>query len=256
MRGLFIVIYLLLFLSSPSFSLAGSITVNPTRLFLSGNNRTNVLKVRNDGDEKVTLQVEGVKWVQGEDGKDIYEQTGDIVFFPKIFTTEKGRETLLRIGLKNAKSNAREGSYRVFLQEIPVSKPGESQLLLALRISVPLFVKPPEEVKEWAVEKAEFSGDALVVKIKNTGNSHISIGRIKARGLDASGGQIFQREMSGWYVLPGAMRNFGMKLPRKDCLSSSVILVRAEEGRTVREAKMDVDAVLCPKEPEESPRKE
>ncbi len=241
-------------LSFASISVAGSITVNPTKLYLSGRNKTDVLKLKNDGDEKVTLQVEGMKWSQDEEGKDNYEPTGDIVFFPKIFTIEEVKETLMRVGMNGAGNVAKEGSYRVFLQEIPVSKPGESQLLLALRISVPLFIKPPKEVKEWAVEKAEFSGDALVVKIRNTGNSHISIGRIKVRGLDASGGQVFQREVPGWYVLPGVVRAFGIKISRQDCLNSDVFMVSAEEGRSVKEMKLDVNTTLnttlCPAETE------
>jgi fimbrial chaperone protein len=246
---------LLLLLLSPSFSFAASVTVNPTKLFLSGKNKTDVLKVRNEGDAKVTLQVEGVKWSQGEDGKDIYEPTRDIIFFPKIFTIEKGKESLLRVGMKNSKSFAKEASYRIFLQEIPVSKPGETQLLLTLRISVPVFIKPPKELKDWALEKAELSKGLLVVRIKNNGNSHISVGRIKARGLDTSGQEVFQREISGWYVLPGVERAFSVKIPRKDCLNASVIVVSAVQGGAAKEARMDVDKALCPTESEGSAEK-
>jgi fimbrial chaperone protein len=247
---------LFLLLLSSSFALAGSVTVNPTKLFLSGRNKTDVLKVRNEGDKKVTLQVEGVQWSQGGKGKDIYEPTGDIVFFPKIFTVEKGKETLLRVGMKRVQSSAKEKSYRIFLQEIPISKPGETQLLLAMRISVPVFIRPPKEVKEWTVEKAGFSGGALVVEIKNNGNSHIIIGMIKARGLDASGQEVFQQETSGWYVLPGVVRAFGMKISRKDCLNSRVIMVSVAQERTVKEAKVGVDTALCPAEQKESGKKE
>ncbi len=231
-----------------SLSYAGSLKVIPTKLFLSAGKKTEVLKVSNEGDEKVTVQVEAMKWVQGEGGKDVYEPTGDIVFFPKIITVEKGKELLLRVGSKDRKATDKELAYRVFLQEIPVSRPGESQLRLALRLSIPVFIKPSKEVKEWAIEKAELSEGMLLIKIRNGGNSHITVGKMKAKGVDASNQEVFQKEEAGWYVLPGVTRTFGIKIPGKECLKSSAIMVIAEVGESKKEAKLDVDKALCPRE--------
>jgi fimbrial chaperone protein len=252
LRQLSVVAFLLFFLlSAPSLSFAGAIKVMPTKLFLAGGKKTEVLKVINEGDAKVTIQVEAMKWTQDEKGKDIYEPTEDIAFFPKIFTVEKGKETLLRIGAKERRSGERELSYRVFLQEIPVSKPGETRLTLALRISVPVFIRPVKEVKEWGIEKLELSGGVLLVKVKNSGSSHISVGKMKAKGVDASNQEAFQKEESGWYVLPGVTRTFGIKIPGNECLKSSSIMVSAESGESKKESKLDVDKSQCPKEAQE-----
>lgn len=224
----------------------------PTKLFLAGGKKTEVLKVNNEGDDKVTIQVEAVKWSQGEGGKDIYEPTEDIVFFPKIFTVEKGKEWLLRVGAKSQKIETKEAAYRIFLQEIPVSRPGESQLTLALRLSIPVFIKQAKEVKEWAIEKVELSEGMLLIKIKNGGNSHISVSKMKAMGLDASNQEVFKKEEAGWYVLPGVVRTFGLKIPWKECLNSTAIKIVAEVGESNKEAKLDVDKNLCPKESEEA----
>lgn len=249
MKSILKVVFLSVFLfSSVSFCYAGSIKVLPTKVFLGGGKKAEVLKVTNEGDDRVTVQVEAAKWVQGEDGADKYEPTEDIVFFPKIFTVEKGKEWILRVGAKSRKPETKEAAYRVFLQEIPVSKPGESQLTMALRLSVPVFIKPVKEVKDWSIEKVELSKGMLLVKVKNTGNSHISVSKMKALGLDSSDKEAFKAEESGWYVLPGIVRTFGIKISGNECRNSSVIKLRAEVGEVGKEVKLDVDKDLCPKE--------
>jgi fimbrial chaperone protein len=245
----FLIVPVFLF-SFVSLSYAGSIKVVPTKVFLGGGKKAEVLKVINEGDDKVTVQVEAMKWTEDESGVDKYEPTEDIVFFPKIFTVEKGKEWLLRIGAKSQKPETKEASYRVFLQEIPVSKPGGSQLTMALRLSVPVFIKPVREVRSWELVNAELSKESLLIRVKNTGNSHISVSRMKAAGLDSSGKEIFKTEEAGWYVLPGVTRTFGMKIPGKECRDASVIRVTAEVGEASKDTKVDVDKSLCPKDAE------
>ena len=232
----------------PSLSHASALKVRPTKLLLAGGKKTEVLRVTNEGSDKVTVQVEAMKWVQGEGDKDVYEPTEDIVFFPKIFTVEKGREVLLRVGIKDRSATDSELSYRVFLQEIPVSRPEESHVRLALRLSIPVFIKPAKEVKEWSIEKAELSGDMLLINIRNGGNSHMTVEKIKATGLDASGQEVFHEEKSGWYVLPGVTRTFGVRLPGRQVLKPSAIRVSVEVGESKKEAKLDVDRSPCPGE--------
>ena len=261
MRHIYIgLFWLFLVFITPALCLAGALTVVPTKLFLSAGKKTEVLKVRNEGDEKMTLQVETVKWGQGDEGNDIYEPTEDLAFFPKIFTVEKGQEWLLRIAAKEFKAGVKEQAYRIILQEIPVVRPGESQLMMALKVSVPLFIRPQKEtakeMKDWSIEKVELTKGGLLVKVRNNGNSHITVGKIAATGLDASDKEVFKTDGSGWYVLPGNARAFGIKISRQDCLGSSVIKVTTEAGETTREAKLAVNKDLCPKETEEKPVKE
>jgi fimbrial chaperone protein len=242
--------------SSASFSFAGSIKVIPTKLLIEGGKKTDVLKVTNEGDDKITVQVEAMKWSQGEGGKDIYEPTEDIVLFPKIFTLEKGKECLLRVGARNRKAETKEAAYRVFLQQIAVSKPGDSQLVFALRLSVPVFIRPVKEVKEWGIEKVELSEGTLLINIKNSGNSHLVVSKMKATGIDASNQEAFKKEEAGWYVLPGVVRTFAMKIPRQECLNSSVIKITSEVGESSKEAKLGVDKALCPKEQDKTAEKD
>jgi fimbrial chaperone protein len=237
------------FLLSGLSSYAGSMRVIPTKIFLGGGKKADVLKVTNAGEEKMTLQVEVSKWFQDEGGADSYEATEDIVFYPKIFTLEKGRQQILRVGAKNLKPETNEATYRVFIQEIPVSKPGETGLTMALRLSIPIFIKPVKEIKDWVIEKAEISTKgAILIKIKTTGNSHISVRKITAMGIDGAGKDVFHRDEPGWYVLQGMSYTFGMKVSGKECRNSSVIKITAEAEGLSKEIKLPVDEVSCPEE--------
>jgi fimbrial chaperone protein len=246
------VLLAMVLLCFPSFSGAGSLRVVPTKLFLASGKKAGVLKVGNEGADKATIQVRAVKWAQDEDGKDVYEPTRDIALFPKIFTVEPGKEQLLRIGIVGKRTEAHEGAYRIFLEEIPVARPGESQLTLALRLSVPLFIKPVKEVEEWKLEGAGLSEGELVVRIANTGNSHVVVGKIRAKGADEAGDETFSHEDAGWYVLPGVTRAFKMKIPAKECRASSGMVVSAEVGRSSKNVTFNMDKALCPVDAEET----
>jgi fimbrial chaperone protein len=246
-RSVRTILPMILVVASVSLAYAGALKVVPTTLFLARGKKTEVLKITNTGAEPVTIQVEAMKWVQGHEGKDVFDLTGDIVYFPKIFTVESGKNVLLRIGLKEAKIAEKEMSYRVFLQEIPVAGSGGSQLTLTLRLGIPIFIKPVKEQKEWTIEKAELSDDLLKINIKNTGTDHIIVGKLKARGLDTSNQEIFKREASGWYVLPDVVRSFPINIPGKECLNSAAIEVTAEVEGSHKETTLNVDKALCPK---------
>lgn len=244
------------FISVPLIAEAGSFKAVPVRLYLDARTKTAVLKVTNDGDEKVTVQLEAVSWAQDSEGKDIYEPTKDIVFFPKIADIEKDQEKIIRVGYegKKAEASAAEKTYRLFVQELPVSKPGEVAIKMAIRLGLPVFVAPEKAVKQGVIEKMDISEGSLRVRVRNKGNSHIIIGRIKAKGIDEAGADAFAAESAGWYVLAGGARVFAVDVAKTDCLKAKEIKVEAEADKAVISGSLNVDKNLCadkpaPKEP-------
>jgi fimbrial chaperone protein len=87
-----------LFVLVPTYSIAGSFRATPLRLFIDAKAKTTVLKITNEGDEKVTAQIDAKTWSQDEAGRDIYGETADIVVFPRITTIEKGETRIIRVG--------------------------------------------------------------------------------------------------------------------------------------------------------------
>jgi fimbrial chaperone protein len=241
---------LVIFLLFPANSIAGSFKVVPIKLSLDARTKTAVLKITNEGTEKVTVQLDVKEWNQDDKGIDRYNPTKDIIFFPEIVSIDKGEEWIIRIGYQG-KSGAREKTYRLLVQELPLERPGKMALRFALRFSVPIFIKPQEETKKKAIEKLELKGGRLLVRVKNSGYSHFMVSKIKARGLDESK-DLFSTEMRGWYVLAGVSKIYALDIPEGECMKASLIKVEVEVEKTSMDARVDVDRAQCqrPKEQE------
>ena len=245
--GLFIIAALCL----PVPALAGSFKAVPIKLFLDAGTQTTTLTVTNQGGEKVTVQLDAKQWSQDETGQDVYTDTRDIVFFPKIADIGKGEKRIVRVGYQGAKDPRREKTYRLFLQELPVTKPGEMALKFALRFGIPIFVKPRVEVSQWGLDdKLELAQESLKLKVKNTGSTHLMVGKIRASGVDESGAEVFSKEKAGWYALAGATKTFVLAVAREDCLKASAVTVDVEVDKTTRSARLAVDKAMCTPKPE------
>ena len=71
-----------------SQSIAGDFQIQPMTMDLSLNVKSGVFSVINNGNEKIDFQVSAQEWNQDAKGKDVYMDTKDIVFFPKVMTVE------------------------------------------------------------------------------------------------------------------------------------------------------------------------
>jgi fimbrial chaperone protein len=232
----------------PSFVTAGSFKAVPVKLYLDARSRTEVLKITNEGNEKVTVQLNAKEWTQDEQGQDVYEDTKDIVFFPMIADIEKGEERIIRVGYQGQKQMQEEKTYRLFVEELPVSKPGEMALKFALKLGIPIFIQPLKETVAWSINGVDLSKGRLTVKVKNSGNTHFVVNTIKAVGLDGSGKEVFSRYINGWYTLAGVSKPFGMTVSYEECMNSRAINVSVEVGKTVKEERLDVSNAMCVEE--------
>lgn len=244
-----LLIVLPLYLMSKSAN-AGSFSAVPAKVYLSSDQKSAVLKIKNDGEEKLTLQVNTVKWIQDEKGNDRFEDTDEIVYFPRIMSLEKGEEKLLRIGYKTPKAMDREKTFRLFIRELPVSKPGERLLKVTLRLAIPVFISPKKIEKKIELESVEISEMKLLVRINNWGNSHLLVERIVSTGYDDKGGVSFKRETPGWYILAGLKRTFSIELTEEECRNtrSVKVTVKSEDLEDV-ELNTDVSGSGCVQSP-------
>jgi len=67
---------------------------------LGGNVKSGAFSVINNGKEKIDFQVSVKEWTQDEKGKDVYTDTNDIVFFPKVMSVDANSQRAIRIGFK------------------------------------------------------------------------------------------------------------------------------------------------------------
>jgi len=214
---------------SPGWAAAGSFRVSPIKVYFEPGITSTTVKVTNDDKENLKLELDIKQWRQdGATGKDLLTDTKDMIFFPRMLEIEPGKEKIIRVGFRG-KPSPGEQTYRLFVKELPVIKPGETALKFALRVGVPVFVKPLQAKSELSVEHAEVSGGALHVRVKNSGNSHAVVKKVLVSGTDAKGRDSLQAETGGWYVLAGATREFIVDLPEKDCRKTSRIRIDVQE---------------------------
>ena len=205
------VVWLLLFLTSHAF--AGTFKVVPVKLLLSETKKTDAVRVINEGAEEVTLQAKAMNWSQDDAGEDVYVETDELAVFPKIFTAAPGEERIVRVGRKSDEPLTVEKAFRVMIKELPVSKPGQVALKMALQFSIPIFAIPAQKQISASIERIALEDAKLMVSVKNSGNRHLIVKEIAAVGLDADRKTLFSRAESGWYVLPGKTKRFAMETP-------------------------------------------
>lgn len=152
-------------------------SVDPVRIELSPQQQTATVNVRNESDQPTSIQIQAVAWSQ-VDGKDVYTPTRELLVSPPIVTIPPKSEQVIRAALRRQADTASELTYRIYLQELPPQPaPGFIGLQVALRIGLPVFVKPqngkaaPKMV--WTVSHAP--DNSLKVALQNQGNAHVQV---------------------------------------------------------------------------------
>ena len=194
--------------------MAGNFAVSPIRLDFDRATKTGVIAVTNDDDDKLQLQMKAFEWTQDADGKDKYEETDDLIFFPKIATVEKGEQRLLRTSYKIPATD-KQKTYRLFIEEIPGPQKTPvqgAQIAVAVRFGVPIFLKPLKEEVKGEVESVKYADGKLNVKIKNAGNTHFFINNIQLKS-----GEKIAEDIKGWYLLNNAARTYSFAMTPQAC---------------------------------------
>lgn len=222
----------------------GTFRVTPVKVYLEPRANSASVTVTNDGTEAVTVQIEARRWTQGgANGDDVYTPTDEILFFPKMATLPPGAERVIRVGLRGPRET-RERTFRLFVRELPVQAPGETTVKLALNLGIPIFVKPQKELVEWELEAASLSEERLRILVRNKGNTHVAVARLVANGIGDQG-EVFVREVGGWYALAGGARRFVVVIPVEDCRKARAIRIEAIAGPAPRQRRLEIDRAMC-----------
>jgi fimbrial chaperone protein len=237
----------LLFPFSPVKCFAADFKINPINIFFDAKQKSTVLTVKNNAEEKLTLQVNAIAWSQDEEGKDIYLQTEDIIVFPKIFSMEKDEERIIRVGIKVYPGTV-EKTYRIYLEEIP--PPREQTLTGAtlrtlMKVGVPVFIAPLKATPEGKIEKADISQGTLTFLVLNKGNLHFIMRGIKIEGFDKEGTQVFTTDLGGWYVLSGRSKQLSVKVPRETCVKIANVNIEVTADVVSLKESVHVQPEMC-----------
>ena len=219
--------------------------VSPIRLELGPQAKTGSVKVTNDGEDPMQLQMKAMEWTQDAEGKDQYEETQNLVFFPKIMELKGKEERVIRTGIR-VPAGKTEKSYRLFIEEIPVpGKPRGTSVAIAIRFGLPIFVRPVREEDKGEIGTLGLERGTIRTEVRNRGNVHFAIRSVVVKGIDAGGKPVFEKELSGWYLLAGASRRYSLEVPEDECKRVATFEVSVKTDRFPLEASVSGDPSRC-----------
>jgi len=224
---------------------AGEWRVTPIRLDLGRDAKSGAVTVFNESEERLQLQMKAFEWTQDGEGKDRYEETGDILFFPRIMIFDKQGEKILRAGIK-ATALAREKTYRLFVEEIPEPIKAEgARVAIAIRFALPIFVKPLKEETRGEITGLSMSGGVVTAAVKNSGNVHLFVRTVLVQGKDGAGKLVLTKELSGWYLLAGAQRVHTAEVPADVCREIARVDVEVRTETLSFTGSLVADPSMC-----------
>ena len=228
--------------ASPAFG--AEFSVSPIRIEFDRTTRTSFVTVRNDGDRPLRTQITLAEWSQDADGKDVYSDSKDLVFFPKLLNVDPGKEAVVRIGVRSLPA-AVEKTYRLYVEEMPDPSPeGGARVNVRVRFGVGVFVQPPVKSTRAEIVALDVRDGMVHVPVRNTGSVSFRIDKVVLCGTRSSG-EPMSREIGGWYVLAGATRSFQARLTDEECRGLVRIDVEAAGTDVKMEAGLDVADGAC-----------
>lgn len=222
--------------------------VQPVKVFFNGRTRAEKLVVTNVSGDDLSLQAQAFAWSQDNDGEDVYEETSDIVIFPRILMIPRGEQRIIRLGTALGPSQ-RESTYRVYLEELPV-RPQESRgaragVRLTLRVGIPVFISPVNNPDKKASGSLTMEKGKAVVRARNNGNTHLIVQSIRLTGRNAQGAEVFSKDLTGWYLLGGASRTHITDILPATCRRLSEIHAVVRTTKNSFEETLPVTKGMC-----------
>jgi len=223
---------------------AADFAVYPLRVFFAPGERSAAVGVNNTGGQPIRFQLSLVEWTQDAAGKDVYTESEELIFFPRLFTVQAGEQGVVRIGPKRAYAG-KERTFRVFVDELPddSAKPAASGITFSIRFAIPVFMGTLGTKAQGVIEPLALKDGKLLAAVRNDGSAHF---RIESMEIVSDKG--YSHKTDGWYLLAGARRLHTLDLPREACLAAHRLELRVKTidgGDGYLNATIDVDPAQC-----------
>lgn len=233
-------------LLAPFDAHASNFTIAPTEVNLSASATSALVTLRNGDKSALRFEITVFKWSEDEKGAMRLEPSADVTFFPKLIELPAGASRNVRIGISPNVARDVEQSYRIFVEELPnQSAPAANAVAIRTKVGLPVFVRPAKPVRTAVIESVSVAGGSVLTRIRNTGNLHINVESISVKGTGASNAASFSKDGEGWYVLPGALRIFEVKMTAAECQATTAVNVEVFGHNTSLKGASQVSPAAC-----------
>jgi fimbrial chaperone protein len=227
----------------PGGAEGATFTVDPTQIYIGGRTTSVLLTLRNESQQPLRFQLSVFEWNQSPTGEMELEPTEDIVFFPALLTVEPGETRRVRVG-STTTPEAREKTYRIFVEELPSLEPEASGVRVLTKMGIPIFVRPQKEQAVAELTGLEHRDGELRFTLANNGTVHFVPQTITVRGL-AGSTEAFTQQLEGWYVLAGGRREFSLAIPEGECSRVTSLAVDIEVASERLQQTLQTPGGVC-----------
>ena len=229
-------------------SYAAEFTINPLRVSLDRTAKATEINVRNDDKTPMRMQIEAMSWRQDAAGKDQYEATDSLLYFPRAMEIAPGESRIVRVGVKAAPVSQEE-AYRLFIEELPPATPApETQgtsVQIFLRVGVAVFVEPAQVKRQAEISRFDIRRATVEWSVANTGNVHFRTDRVALSGIGRDGKELFVQEFPERYFLAGTAKTLRFEISPEACARLASLEASVVGEKLDLKRKLDVDAGSC-----------
>lgn len=209
-------------LAAAGTAAAGTLGVAPVRAELSSTASIAVVTVRNPADAAVVVQARPALWTQHEE-RDQLDETHELLVTPPLFTIPPNGQQTVRVALLRKPDPSRELDYRLVLSEVPpVAAPEGSELRVALRITLPVFVKAATSTSpDLSWHHTTLPDGTLRIEARNNGSAHL---QVLALDVDTGDSQQPLHTDSARYLLPGSAAHWDLPYAHRAAPATHLII--------------------------------
>jgi fimbrial chaperone protein len=191
----------------PEWVGATTLVVTPTLINLAPGQTSATVEIQNHGLAPVALQARVFAWSQTGDN-DMLVPTSDIIISPPIFTTPVGASQTVRLLLRGAARASQGSSYRLLLDEVPVASAKRGQVVVALRMSLPVMITSSQTGPALLTWHAERTPDGnIILTAVNAGLTYAIVSGMEVTMADGSHPMALPLGKNP-YVLAGSRRQW------------------------------------------------
>jgi fimbrial chaperone protein len=237
MRAMHVAAVMLLAVANVAW--AGGFSLSPLRLSIPARESSNSVVAENSGDAPIVIQVRPLQWTQ-RDGKDVREETRDLVVNPPIFKLAPGEQQLVRVASRLGPPATDERAYRAVFTEIPSREAPQTQpgLRFAVAMDIPVFIESvapasPQSIR-WQLERTT---EGLRLRADNPGNVHYRITDVQ---LTAGGKPL--HKLAFIVVLPKSWLAYDLPAPQRGITSIQL----SADGSDEKKVTVDIPLPAAP----------
>jgi fimbrial chaperone protein len=226
---------------------AANFSVEPVRVILDVQHRTERMAIKNESEQPLTVLIKSYRWTQAQEGTDQYNETEDLIVFPRALTLAAGEERFVRVGMA-APSGPKEQAFRIYIEEQPIKDeqaPKGASARVLMRVGVPVFAQTLKPEPALKARELIMAKGHLHYTLTNAGNSFVTADQITINGLDDKGREVFAKNLGGVYMLAGNTRSFDVEIPGEQCKRIATISVTTKsEGKELHK-RLNITSRAC-----------